>query len=137
MVSTAILFALGALLLYGGWAVTGGVATRSLSPVNAVFLSYVASLLIVGGYVLSLRRPIAGTRVDVAAALVSGAFLAAASICFYAGLARGNMAIVSAIAALYFVVPAVVGVFYFGAQLSPTNVAGLVLAVVAVGLVAT
>ncbi|ELY64944.1 EamA family transporter [Natrinema versiforme] len=137
MVSTAILFALGALLLYGGWAVAGGVATRSLSPVNAVFLSYVASIVIAGGYVLSLRRPISGTRVDIAFALVSGTFLAAASICFYAGLARGNMAIVSAISALYFVIPAVVGVLYFEAQLSPTNVAGLALAVIAVGLVAT
>jgi|GEM_PF-731580 uncharacterized membrane protein len=137
MVSAEIAFAVGALLLYGGWAVAGGIATRSISPVNAVFLSYVASLVIVGGYVLTLRRPIAGTRVDVAFALVSGAFLAAASISFYAGLARGNMAIVSAIAALYFVIPAVVGVFYFDAQLSATNVAGLALAVVAVVLVAT
>ncbi|WP_226040114.1 EamA family transporter [Natrinema sp. DC36] len=137
MVSTAILFALAALLLYGGWAVAGGVATRSLSPVNAVFLSYVASLVIAGGYVLSLRRPITGTRVDVGFALVSGTFLAAGSICFYTGLARGNMAIVSAVAALYFVVPAIVGVFYFDAQLTATNVAGLALAVVAVGLVAT
>ncbi len=137
MVSAAIAFAVGALLLYGGWAVTGGIATRSLSPVNAVFLSYVASLVIVGGYVLSVRRPVSGTRVDVAAALVSGVFLAAASISFYAGLARGSMAIVSAIAALYFVVPAVVGVVYFDAALSATNVAGLALAVVAVVLVAT
>lgn len=135
--TTAISFALVALLLYGGWAVTAGVATRSLSPINAVLLSYVASLLIVGGYVFATRQPIVGSRVDVAFALVSGAFLAVATISFYTALTHGNMAIVSAIAALYFVVPAIVGVLYFDAQLSGTNVAGLVLAVVAVVLVAT
>lgn len=43
----------------------------------------------------------------------------------------------SAIAALYLMVPVVVGVLYFDAQLRPTNVAGLGLAVVAVVLIAS
>ncbi|MGZ0746800.1 MULTISPECIES: EamA family transporter [unclassified Haloparvum] len=137
MASTAILFALGALVLYGGWAVAAGVATRSLSPINAVLLSYVASLVIVGSYVLASRQPISGSRMDVGFALLSGGFLAVATISFYTGLNHGNMAIVSAIAALYFIIPAVVGVLYFDAQLSTTNVAGLGLAVVAVALVAS
>lgn len=136
MVGASILLAVVALLLYGGWAVTAGVATRSLSPANAVFLSFVASLAVVAGYVAAARQPMAGTRADVGFALLSGACLAAGTIGFYAALARGSMAIVSAIVALYFVVPAVVGVLYFDAALSATNVAGLALAVVAVVLVA-
>lgn len=137
MVSTALALAVGALLLFGGWAVTAGIATRSLTAVNAVFLSYVASLSVVGVYVLLTRRPIAGTRVDIGFAVVSGLFLAAGTIGFYAALSRGSMAIVSAIAALYFVVPVLVDVLYFDAQLSLTNVAGLALAVVAVVLIAS
>lgn len=137
MVDSAILLALGALVLYGGWAVTAGLATRSLSPANAVLLSYVASLTIAGGYVLATRRPLAGTRTDVVAALASGAFLALGTVSFYAGLARGNAAVVSAIAALYFVVPAVVGVLYLDVQLGPANVAGLALAVAGAVLVAS
>lgn len=136
MASTAIVYALGALVLYGGWAVAAGVATRSLSPVNAVLSSYVASVVIVGSYVLVSGHPFTGSRMDVGFALLSGGFLAVATISFYTGLTHGNMAIVSAIAALYFVIPAIVGVLYFDAQLSPTNVAGLGLAVVAVVLVA-
>lgn len=136
MISTGIALALGALLLFGGWAVTAGFATRSVSAVNAVFLSYVASIGIAGAYVLWARRPITGTRTDVAFALASGAFLAAGSISFYAALTRGNMAIISAIAALYFVVPALVGILYLDIALSAANVAGLALAVVAVVLIA-
>jgi transporter family protein len=135
--STAIAFALGALVLYGGWAVTAGFATRSLSPSNAVLLSYVASLTVVGGYVLSTRQPLTGTNVDVGFALVSGTLLALGSMAFYTALSEGNVAIVSAIAALYFVIPAVVGVFVLDAQLSPTDVAGILLAVVAVVLVSS
>ena len=60
---------------------------------------------------LRRRRPIAGTGTDVVWALASGAFLAAGSIAFYAALTRGSLAVVSAIAALYFVVPVFVGVF--------------------------
>ncbi|EMA41157.1 EamA family transporter [Halobiforma nitratireducens] len=137
MVNVAIVLALGALVLFGGWAVSAGVATRSLAPVNAVFLSYVASLAIVGGYVLFTREPIVGTRMEITFALLSGVFLAVGTISFYAGLTHGNMAIVSAIAALYFVIPAVVGVLYFDAALSPTNVVGLLLAVIAVVLVSS
>lgn len=137
MVNSAIALAFGALLLYGGWAVAAGVATRSLSPVNAVLLSYVASLAIVGSYVFAARRPIAGTRTDVGFALLSGIFLAVATISFYAALTRGSMAVVSAIAALYFVVPVVAGVVFFEAALDSTNVVGLGLAVVAVVLIAS
>lgn len=135
--STAIVFALGALLLYGGWAVTAGVATRSLSPANAVFLSYLTSLVIAGVYILAIRQPIAGTRVDIVFALVSGTFLAVGTISFYTALSHGNMAVVSAISALYFVVPVIVGALYFQAQLDGTTIAGLVLAVVAIVLVAS
>jgi uncharacterized membrane protein len=136
MISTGIALALGALVLFGGWAVTAGFATRSVSAVNAVFLSYVASIGIAGAYVLLAKRPITGTRADVGFALVSGVFLTAGSISFYAALTRGNMAIISAIAALYFVVPALVGVLYLDVALSAANVAGLALAVVAVVLIA-
>ncbi|WP_336035998.1 EamA family transporter [Halobacterium yunchengense] len=136
MAAGSVLLAVAALVLYGAWAVASGVATRSLSALNAVFVSYVASLVVVGGVVVAARRPMTGSRVDVAFAAVSGVCLAAATVSFYAALARGNLAVVSAIVALYFVVPAVVGVLYFDAQLSAANVAGLALAVVAVVLVA-
>ena len=137
MISLGIALAFGALVLFGGWAVTAGFATRSLSAVNAVFLSYVASLALVGGYVLSARRPISGTGTDVGFALLSGVFLAVGSISFYAALERGSVAIVSAIAALYFVIPVIVGVLYFEADLSAANVAGIGLAVVAVVLISS
>ena len=137
MISLGIVLAFGALVLFGGWAVTAGVATRSLSAVNAVFLSYVASITLVGGYVLWARRPISGTGTDVGFALLSGAFLAIGSISFYAALEKGSIAIVSAIAALYFVIPVIVGVVYFEADLSTANVAGIGLAIVAVVLISS
>ena len=137
VISTAILLSFAALLLFGGWVVAADLATRSLSALNGVLLSYVASLGLVGGYALVARNPISGSRIDVLFALLSGAFLATGTVAFYAALDRESIAIVSAIAALYFVVPVVVGVLYFDAQLSPTNVAGLGLAVVAVVLIAS
>lgn len=53
------------------------------------------------------------------------------------GLARGNLAIVSATAALYFVVPAIVGVVYSDAPLSARNLLGGALAIVAIALAAS
>ncbi|WP_232686277.1 EamA family transporter [Halobacterium zhouii] len=135
MTSTAIAFAVGALLLYGGWAVAASVATRSLSPVNAVLLSYVASLVVVGGYAVSTRQPLAGARIDVAFALASGVMLAAGAVFFYTALGQGNVAVVSAISALYFIIPVIAGVLYFDAVLSTTNLVGIALAVVAVVLI--
>lgn len=135
MVNLGIGLAVGALLLFGGWVVAAGLATRSVSAVNAVFLSYVASLGVIGIYVLLARRPITGSRADLAFALLSGVFLAVGTVSFYSALTRGNMAIVSAIAALYFVIPVLVDVVYFDTSLSTTNVLGLGLAVVAVVLI--
>lgn len=135
MVNLGIALAFGSLLLFGGWVVAAGVATRSLSAVNAVFLSYVASLGLIGIYVFLARRPIAGTRTDLAFALISGVFLAIGTLSFYGALTRGNMAIVSAIAALYFIIPVTFDVLYFETSLTTTNVVGLVLAVVAVILI--
>ncbi|WP_336023917.1 EamA family transporter [Halobellus salinisoli] len=136
MVSTGIALAFGSLLLFGGWAVAAGLATRSISTANAVFLSYVASIGVAGAYVLAAKQPITGTRADAGFALASGTFLAAGSISFYAALTRGSMAVVSAIAALYFVVPAIVGIAYLDVAVTTTNVVGLVLAAVAVVLIA-
>lgn len=56
---------------------------------------------------------------------------------FSTGLARGNLAIVSATAALYFVVPAIVGVVYSDAPLSARNLLGGALAIVAIALAAS
>jgi uncharacterized membrane protein len=137
MVGSSILLAVVALVLYGAWAVASGVATRSLAPVNAVGISFLASLAVVASYAVAVRPPITGSRVDVGFAALSGVCLAAGTIGFYAALARGSMAVVSAIVALYFIVPAIVGVLYFDAQLSAANVGGLVLAVVAVVLIAS
>ncbi|MFA9426649.1 EamA family transporter [Natronorubrum sp. A-ect3] len=135
MVNVGIGLAVGALLLFGGWVVTAGLATRSVSAVNAVFLSYVASLGIIGIYVLLARRPITGTQTDLVFALLSGVFLAIGTVSFYGALTRGDMAIVSAIAALYFIVPVVVDVVYFETNLGATTLLGLGLAVVAVVLI--
>ncbi|WP_049926864.1 EamA family transporter [Halopiger goleimassiliensis] len=137
MVAFAIALAFATLLLFGGWVITADLATRSLTPVNAVLLSYVSSLGIVGAYVVASRRPIVGTSTDVVFALASGLFLAIGTISFYEALTRGNIAVVSAIAALYFVVPVLFGVLYFDTALSPANVAGIGLAVVAVVLIAS
>jgi len=137
MATFAIALALATLFLFGGWVIMADLATRSLSPVNAVFLSYVSSLGIVGAYVFASRRPIVGTNTDVVFALASGLFLAIGTISFYGALTRGNVAVVSAIAALYFVVPVLFGVFYFETPLSTTNVVGIGLAVVAVVLIAS
>lgn len=100
------------------------------------FLSYVAGIVVAGSDVLVARRPITGTGTDVAWAVASGAFLAAGSITFYAALTRGSPAVVSAIAALYFVGPVFVGVSVLDTALRTANVGGLGLAVVAVVLIA-
>lgn len=130
---TGVLLALLAALGYGVSDFVGGVASRRVSALRVVIVSYPLSIVI-----LLIVAPLVGGHVD-AASLVWGAVSGIASGLavwwFYAALAAGPMAVVSPLTAVLVAgVPVLVGLAT-GERSSPPAYVGIVCALVAVVLV--
>lgn len=121
---------------WGIWTVLANEATRTISPEFAMILSYAASVVVAVGYVGARSDPIVVERTGVLLALAAGVFAGLGAIAFYVGLSHGRAGIVTTISAMYFVVAAVLGVAVIGESLAPTDVLGIVFAVLAVALIA-
>src|SRR5580704_10352484 len=130
-----ILLALAAALLYGGSDFGGGLASRRLGSLRvsvvgsaaATVLTW-ATLILVGGPGPSLRA--------VAWGLASGLAGGAGTLVLYRGLARGQMSVVGPLSAVgAAVVPVVAGVA-LGERPSLLSVAGVLVALPAIVLVA-
>jgi drug/metabolite transporter (DMT)-like permease len=133
--NSAILFALGTTFTWGLWLVLADLASEAVRPVTAAAIMYVVAAVAVGGYALGSGAPLdvgfRGGLLSVAA----GLFAAIGLVSLYVGLSLGSTATVSTVGALYFVVAAAIGVFVLGEPLSPTQVAGIGLAVVSIVLI--
>ncbi len=130
---TAIL-ALSAAVVYGTADFFGGVAARRTSPLAVTLSAHVVGLIL-----LVLAIPMLPTAAPQPGDLVygglAGAFGAGGLILFYRALSRGTMSVVAPVAALFgAALPVVVGVG-LGEQLSVPALAGIAIAIVAVGLV--
>jgi uncharacterized membrane protein len=137
MLSTGLLFALGAMACWGVWTLFATLATRSLAPEAAMVVSYATGATLALGYVLFSRGVPALPRRGVALAGLAGVFAGAGAVAFYAGLSEGNSGVVTTVSALYFVVAAVLGVVVLGESLGLRDVAGIGFAVLAIALLAT
>jgi uncharacterized membrane protein len=125
------------MVAWGGWAVSAKLATQSLQPETAMILSYTVGAGVALGYVLLRGIPVDPVQWESAFAILAGICSGLGAIALYAGLERGDAAIVTTISALYFVVAAVLGMAVFGDVVGPRDVAGIGLAVVAIILLAT
>jgi uncharacterized membrane protein len=133
--NSAILFALGTTFTWGLWLVLADLASDAVDPVAAAAITYVVAAVVVGAYALVSGAPLdVGTRGGLLS-VAAGLFAAVGLVSLYVGLSLGSTAVVSTVGALYFVVAAAIGVFVLGEPLSPTQVAGIGLAVVSIVLI--
>lgn len=136
MVRMAVTLGLIAMVTWGVWAVLAKVATRTISPELAVVVSYSVSIALALGYLLFRGGTVTLDGQGVALAALAGVFGGVAVVSFYAGLNAGRTAIVTTVAALYFVVAAILGVVVLGESVAPRDLAGIGFAMVAVFLLA-
>lgn len=137
MIPIGVMLALVAMVCWGVWTILAKVATRTLAPEAAMVVSYATGATLAFGYVAASRGLPALPGRGLAFAGLAGVFAGGGAVAFYAGLARGEAAIVTTVSALYFVVAAVLGVVLLGESLAVRDLAGIGFAVLAIALLAT
>jgi len=131
-----VVFSLVALMLWGIWGVFSKVATGYLGPQAAYLLGILGYLPILAILLYQTGGRIPWHLGGWAAAGAAGACTAAALFFFYRALAQGPVAVVVPLTSLYQVVTVALSWLFLGESLSPRQLAGLVLAVAAVWLLA-
>jgi bacterial/archaeal transporter family protein len=135
-VNSAVAFGSLTMVSWGIWIVVGNAASESIDPRTAAAISYLVAAVLAAGYVLVSGASLAVTPRGGALAAVAGLFAGIGFVSMYIGLSRGSTTVVSTLGAMYFVVAALIGMAALGDEFTTTRVAGLLLAVVAVVLVA-
>jgi len=131
-VNPAILFGLGTMLAWGFWITFGDVASNSIDPETAAFVSYLTATVVTGLYVVVSDASIAVTNRGLVYSAVAGVAAAIGVVSTFVGVTVGSTAIVSTIGGMYFVTAAVISVAALGEPLSLQKAAGIGLAIVAI-----
>lgn len=134
MQSTPVLFALIATVSWGIWAFFAKLAGRTLQAEVTVVVTYLVGALL-GACYIALQSglpsvPSGGLKF----AVVSGIFFGIGGLSYYHALRGGSATVTTTVAALYFVVTAILAVILLGEHLPKQQIAGIVLAVIAVVL---
>lgn len=132
--SKTITFAVGAMLLYTGWAFLAKIATGSLPAEQAVLYTYAAGIGVVTAYIVVSGDSLVSAPGSIGVALVAGLFLGVGTISYYLALGSGSAAIATGISGMYILGTAVLAIVFLDESLSPVELSGLGFAVVAVVL---
>lgn len=133
---TALLPALFILLLWGAWPLLAKVSVGRLG-MHALFWSQVSGLLVVGLYLLWTRQSwTVRDPVGFAASVMSGIIVAAGSLLFYHLLRKHPAAVITFLTGLYPVVSLLLAWVILHERVSALQMAGILLAVAALALLA-
>lgn len=134
--SKSALFAFAAMGLYAGWAFFAKLATRTLPPDQAVIYTYVAGLTAAVGYLHWQGGSVVVSTRGIGLALAGGLFLGIGTITYYIALSQGSTTVATSISGMYLLGATLLGVIFLDESLDLIKVAGLLLAVVAIVLLA-
>jgi uncharacterized membrane protein len=134
MTSLGLIFALIAMVAYALWAIGAELATRSLAPEIVAFITYSTGAILLAGYLLVRPEPVEVPTVgsSLGFAMATGAIMGIGTLTYYHGLQFGDTTVVTTIAALYFVLAAILDIVVLGNNLGTTDALGLALAAIAV-----
>jgi transporter family protein len=135
-ISSGLLFGLLGATAWGFWALFTKLATRSAAPPAVLVISYLVAGVIGVGFLLSSPADFSMETRDLGWAVAAGVATGLGSLFYYTGLDAGSVSVVSTVTALYFVVSVILGVLVLGEVLTLQKGLGILLAVVAVGLLA-
>ncbi|WP_336023717.1 EamA family transporter [Halobellus salinisoli] len=128
----AIVFGFGTMLAWGFWITFGDVASNSIDPEMAAFVSYLTATIVAGAYVVVSDASVAVTNRGLLFSAIAGVAAAIGVLSTFIGVTVGSTAIVSTIGGMYFVTAAVISIVALGEPFSMQKVAGIGLALVAI-----
>jgi uncharacterized membrane protein len=120
------------MVAWGFWIVFGDLASDTIPPEVAGFITYLAAALVSGVYVLTTDTSFSVTNRGVFFAAAAGITTAIGVVATYIGVSVGSTSIVSTLGGMYFVVTAIISIAVFGEPLTVKKVTGVGLAVAAV-----
>jgi transporter family protein len=127
-----VTFAVGAMLLYTGWAFLAKIATGGIPAEQAVVYTYTAGIGVAVTYVALSEETLVAAPGSIGIALVAGLFLGGGTIAYYMALGTGSAAIATGISGMYILGTAVLAVMFLDESLTVVEMAGLGFAAIAV-----
>lgn len=131
----AILFGLGTMIAWGFWIILGDVASSSIDPELAAFVSYLTAAVVTGLYVVVSDASLVVTNRGLAFSAVAGIAAAIGVVSTFVGVNVGSTAVVSTIGGMYFVTAAILSIIVLGESVSLNQVVGIGLAIVAIVII--
>jgi transporter family protein len=128
--------ALAALLCWGLWAFFPKLALRTITPATSVFYEAVGVMLTSVAVVWLLGPRLAGNFQGIMYALLTGIFGTIGLYFFFTAVKTGPISVISSLTAMYPLVTVVLAVVILHESIRPRQVLGIVLALVAAGLLA-
>ena len=132
-----ILLSLATMLLWGLYGFFAKIAARSLRDVDAAIYQAVGVVLVAGVAAFFTRFQAGGKANGIIYAVISGMCTALASFFFFGAITRGRTAVVVSMTALYPLITLGLSVLFLHETLTPKNLVGVGLAVVAIVLLST
>lgn len=130
--NAAVLFGIGTMIAWGFWIAFGNIASSTMDPETAAFVSYAVAAVVSGVYVLVSDASLAVTNRGLVYASAAGIAAAVGVVSTFVGVTVGSQSIVATIGGMYFITAAIIGVVAFGESVTLTKVAGIGLAVTAI-----
>jgi transporter family protein len=133
-VTSAAAFGLLTMIAWGFWIVFGNVASNTIDPKFAAFLTYLTAAVVTGLYLLVTDVSFAVTNRGLLFAAAAGIAAAIGVVATFVGVTVGPTSVVATIGGMYFVTAAVISIVALGESVTVTKVAGIGLALGAVVL---
>ena len=130
---TAYVYAFSSMILWGIWGILAKHSMDYMDETTVLLVTYIVGI----GVIIAIRPDavfgINGGR-GLLLAVGTGVAMGIGAVFYYRSVALGNLSIIPAIPALYFVVTTVYGVTVLDEQVTATQLFGVVLAIAAVVL---
>lgn len=120
------------MLAWGFWLVFGDVASNTIDPETAAFVSYAVAAVVTGLYVLVSDASLAVTNRGLFYAGIAGVAAAIGVLSTFVGVTVGPTSVVSTIGGMYFITATVISVAALGESLPANKVVGIGLAMAAI-----
>ncbi|WP_424000310.1 EamA family transporter [Haloarcula salina] len=133
--NAAILFGLGTMIAWGFWIAFGNIASNTMDPETAAFVSYATATVATGVYVLVSDASLAVTNRGLWFAGAAGIAAAIGVVSTFVGVTVGSTSVVSTIGGMYFITAAVIGVIAFGESMTMMKALGIGLALSAIVII--
>lgn len=132
--TSAAVFGLATMIAWGFWIVFGNVASNTIDPKLAAFLTYVTATAVTGGYLVVSDVSFAVTNRGLLFAAAAGVSAAIGVVATFVGVTVGSTSVVATIGGMYFLTAAVISIVALGEPLTANKVAGVGLALGAIVL---